>query len=218
MFPKADLAALVASRICHDLISPIGAIGNGVELLQMDTAAGNPEMSLISQSVDQANARIRFFRVAFGPATPDQRMARAEVQGILSDLAASTRVKHEWLGPTDLFRRDVRLGLLMILCLESALPYGGTIRFDVLGNKNVLTGKSPKIRIAPDLWGMISDPAATVDVGSTSVHFALAAQALRALGHPVDLHFADDQIRIAFVHGAQDHGQPDPAHARPRAT
>ncbi len=48
---KPDLAALVGSRICHDLISPIGAIGNGVELMMMEGAAKGPEMALITESV-----------------------------------------------------------------------------------------------------------------------------------------------------------------------
>ena len=57
MSDKTDLAALLGSRICHDLISPIGAIGNGLELLMMDPGTHGPEMSLISESVGHANAR-----------------------------------------------------------------------------------------------------------------------------------------------------------------
>ena len=56
---KPDLTALLGSRICHDLISPIGAISNGVELLLMDNVAKGPEMTLIAESVANANARIR---------------------------------------------------------------------------------------------------------------------------------------------------------------
>ena len=67
MHQKPDLAALVGSRICHDLISPIGAIGNGLELFLMDTAGG-PELALITESISHAKARIRFFRVAYDEA------------------------------------------------------------------------------------------------------------------------------------------------------
>ena len=56
-----DIAALIRSRICHDLISPIGAIGNGVQLLAMSCGAAGAEMDLITESVQNANARIRFF-------------------------------------------------------------------------------------------------------------------------------------------------------------
>ena len=84
-YPNRDLSSLVGSRICHDLISPIGAIGNGVELLQMAPRDSAAELDLITDSVDNAAARIRFFRVAFG-AAGDQMMGRAEVISILSDL------------------------------------------------------------------------------------------------------------------------------------
>ena len=66
MTDQTDLAALLGSRICHDLISPIGAIGNGVELLMMEGGTPSPELVLIAESVAAANARIRFFRLAFG--------------------------------------------------------------------------------------------------------------------------------------------------------
>jgi histidine phosphotransferase ChpT len=67
-----DLAALVSSRICHDLISPIGAINNGLELLNMSGASPvGPEMQLICDNVKSASARIRFFRIAFGAASDD---------------------------------------------------------------------------------------------------------------------------------------------------
>ena len=66
MSDRTDLNALLGSRICHDLISPIGAIGNGVELLIMDGATKGPEIALIAESVANASARIRFFRIGFG--------------------------------------------------------------------------------------------------------------------------------------------------------
>jgi len=56
-----ELSALLGSRLCHDLISPIGAISNGMQLLEMTTSP-TPEVELIRQSVDNVNARIRYFR------------------------------------------------------------------------------------------------------------------------------------------------------------
>ncbi len=83
---STDLATLIGSRICHDLISPIGAIGNGVELLAMTGSAGDvsPELDLISQSVENANARIRYFRISFGATSSSQIMGRQEVLSVLS--------------------------------------------------------------------------------------------------------------------------------------
>ena len=71
---ELDLAALISSRICHDLISPIGAINNGLELLGMSgQSLDTPEMSLINESVQNASARIRFFRIAYGAASEQNR-------------------------------------------------------------------------------------------------------------------------------------------------
>jgi len=69
---------LIGSRICHDLISPLGAIGNGVELLTMSGTSTAPEISLIAESVENANARIRFFRIAFGAASGLSQIGNAE--------------------------------------------------------------------------------------------------------------------------------------------
>jgi histidine phosphotransferase ChpT len=63
-----DISNIVASRICHDIISPIGAIHNGLELISMTASLDvkSPEMALIHDSCQDARAHIEFFRVAFG--------------------------------------------------------------------------------------------------------------------------------------------------------
>ena len=90
-----NLAELIGSRICHDLISPIGAITNGLELLDMVGGTQGPEMDLISGSVGSAGARIRFFRVAFGSAS-DQPLGRTEVAELLKDVERAGRVRVNW--------------------------------------------------------------------------------------------------------------------------
>ncbi|MDA7963173.1 MAG: histidine phosphotransferase, partial [Ruegeria sp.] len=90
-----NLAELIGSRICHDLISPIGAITNGLELLEMVGGSQGPEMELISGSVGSAGAKIRFFRVAFGAAS-DQPLGRAEVTSLLQDIEQASRVRVRW--------------------------------------------------------------------------------------------------------------------------
>ena len=67
-----SLAKLIASRICHDLISPVGAIANGMELVALTGADITPEFELISDSVAGANARIKFYRVALGMSSAEQ--------------------------------------------------------------------------------------------------------------------------------------------------
>lgn len=76
-----ETAALIPSRICHDVISQIGAIGNGMELMALSSGQeqSSPELDLILQSVENANARIRFFRIAYGSALSTHLVGRQEV-------------------------------------------------------------------------------------------------------------------------------------------
>ncbi|MCL4674724.1 MAG: hypothetical protein KJZ59_01530, partial [Pararhodobacter sp.] len=88
MMRGADaLAAMIGSRLCHDLVSPLGAIGNGVELLQM-TQAPTPELDLVSEAVKTAQSRIRLFRLAFGVADDAQSVRPETVIEALSALEA----------------------------------------------------------------------------------------------------------------------------------
>ena len=77
-----DLAALVSARLCHDLISPMGAIGNGLELMQLSGTPGAAELELVNESLANALAKVRFYRIAFGPAEPHGRLALEEVDQI----------------------------------------------------------------------------------------------------------------------------------------
>lgn len=122
-----QFAALVGSRICHDLISPIGAIGNGMELMAMTGAGQSPEMALISESVEAANARIRFFRIAYGAPSDEQILGRPEIAAILRDVTRASRMTLHWEPVEDFSRREVQLAFLAIQCAEQAMPYGGTV-------------------------------------------------------------------------------------------
>ena len=146
-----NFAALIGSRICHDLISPIGAINNGIELMEMSTVATSPEMALISQSVTNASARIRFFRIAFGAAGA-QIMGRSEVVSILKDVYADTRLDVAWAPLEGQSRRLVRLTFLALMCMETGMPYGGRIEVALEGDDMVLKGHADKFNIDDALW------------------------------------------------------------------
>lgn len=196
---KPDLAALVASRICHDLISPIGAIGNGVELMMMEGAlAQGPEMALISESVGHANARIRFFRVAFGVSGADQRIARSEVTAILADMAQSGRVVTDWISPTDLARRDVKLVFLLMLCAESALPYGGRITVERGDSRWMIHAVSPKLKIDTALWECLAEPYALAEVGPSHVQFLLVPEEIIRQHRRLSAELSATDIKLSF--------------------
>lgn len=196
---QPDLSALLGSRLCHDLIGPIGAIGNGVELLLLAGGGGrSDEVALISESVAALNARIRFYRVAYGIARHDQSIARVEVATILADLFPSGRITVTWASPAELLRTEVKAIFLLILCAEQALRSGGkiTVLRDEVGWS--LTLSSPRLRHDPDLWSLIDCATLPADLEPGQVQFPLAGQALSRLGRRADIEPGPDSLRISF--------------------
>ena len=192
-----DLSALIGSRICHDLISPLGAIGNGVELMGLAGTRG-PEMELITQSIENANARIRFFRVAFGTAQPDQIIALSEVAGILRDLNEGGRLVVDWQPSTALLRRQVKLAFLLLQCFETAMPRGGHVAVRLVGDEWALTGEAEMLKVDPDLWTMLSAPVARPDLEASQVHFALAPRAAADIGCQLIVETSEKIARVRF--------------------
>lgn len=198
MTDQTDLAALLGSRICHDLISPLGAIGNGVELLMLDGAAARPEVALIAQSVASANARIRFLRVAFGVAGEDQRLGRPEIAGLLADWTAGGRLRVDWQVPGDHARPEVQRAFLALMCLEAALPVGGTITVTQARDWSFAAG-GRRLRSEGIPWGLLTDPDARIDLTAPQVQFGLLRAALLRGPGLAGLERREDGLTLTFA-------------------
>ena len=181
---SVKLASLIGSRICHDLISPIGAITNGLELLDLAGTAQGPELDLISDSVVSAGARIRFFRIAYG-AAGDQMLGRAEVVSVLDDMARGGRLTMQW-NPADAQPRAlVRLAFLALQCCETAMPYGGAVRIAQESGSWTVKGSAEKLNVEEPLWARLETPGSGDDVTPAQVQFALLPALAQDLGRLV---------------------------------
>lgn len=132
-----DLAALLCSRVCHDLISPVGAINNGLEVLEEE---GDEEMrgfalDLIRRSATNASARLQFARIAFGAAGS----AGAEIDLADAEKVARGLMENEkanlvsWEAPRALMAKNkVKLLLNTLLIANASIPRGGEIKVEVL--------------------------------------------------------------------------------------
>ncbi|MEX0348655.1 MAG: histidine phosphotransferase family protein [Paracoccaceae bacterium] len=192
-----NLATLIGSRICHDLISPIGAINNGLELLEMTGAPGGPEMDLISDSVGSAGARIQFFRIAYGIAGA-QMLGAPEINAVLTEVNRGARVKAEWCCKDPSPRTAVRLAFLAFQCCETALPQGGHVNFDYAEGRWTATATGPALSLDPKIWETLSNPAAGVEITPALVQFALLPAAAAELGSRIEVISDDTQITIQF--------------------
>lgn len=196
----AHLAALVGSRLCHDLISPIGAIQNGLELIALAGPIDlSPEMALIQDSCESAAARIRFFRVAFGQAGEQQMMGRREIASTLTALGKGGKLQVDWTPQEDLPRIQVQLAFLAYLCCESALPHGGTLRVDRDAAGWTLQATGPRIAADPRHWDHLNGNAPSDWPGADRVHFVLLPIQAEAAGQKIYATPADDSITIKIA-------------------
>lgn len=198
MSDNTDFSALVGSRICHDLISPVGAIGNGLELLSLTGDAQGPEMEMISDSVKNANARIRLFRVAFGQPGDEQMVGTQEIQSILTDLAASSRVQTFWEVEGAVARSELRLAFLAMMCFETSMPFGGTISITKEGGGWYLLAESEKLRADTALWGPVSHGEVPEGLIPAQVQFGLLPQGAALLGRPLNVAMTDMSLEVRF--------------------
>lgn len=193
---NGELAALVGSRICHDLISPIGAINNGLELLDITGETNGPEMDLISESVGNADARIKFFRIAYGAAS-DQLLGSVDVQKILDGMSRSGRTVFRWDITRDLQRSVVRALFLAIQCCETAMPYGGTIVVEQDGDGLSVTGSGQKITVEEALWTGLSKSAGHHgNVTPASVQFALLPLYAADMARRIRVHSTPNSVSV----------------------
>lgn len=194
---NVNLAALIGSRICHDLISPIGAITNGLELLDMSRRIDGPELELIADSVGHAGARIRFFRIAFG-AAGDQQLGPGEIAAVLEDLGRGSRVRGIWEPERAVPRTEVRLAFLAYLCCEAALPAGGSVSMTQDRGTWTVIATGPRIVADPDLWEALDRPGGPRHVSPAQVQFALMPVLAHEAGRPISVTRPDGQIAIGF--------------------
>jgi histidine phosphotransferase ChpT len=126
-----NLAASVSSRICHDLVSPVGAVVNGVDLVrEMGAAEHSEAIGMIGQSADRASALLQLYRIAFGTAEAEaQGVGRGALADHAAVLFAPPRIVLEWQGREGpaLPRREARLVTLLLLCARSILGVRGSI-------------------------------------------------------------------------------------------
>lgn len=198
---RADLTQLLGSRLCHDLVSPLGAIGNGVELLEMSPdfpgIGASPELKLIAESVAAARARIQLFRVAFGQAQGDQRMSRAGLAQLLDGFSGQGRLRVRLEAEGDFARAELRMIMLAMMCMESAMPWGGAVTVLHHGGRWRLVGEADRVKQDPALWAWLGDGAPR-SPSPSEVHFALLAQALAGASRQPDWNLDDKGAEIIF--------------------
>jgi hypothetical protein len=140
-----DLAALLCSRVCHDIISPVGAITNGLEVLDEDNSEEMKTFAfdLIRRSARQASAKLQFARLAFGAAgSAGAEIDLADAESVATGYMQGEKAQFSFAAPRVLMAKNlVKLLLNLILLANAAIPRGGSITVHVEGEKDAPRGR-----------------------------------------------------------------------------
>lgn len=146
-----DLAALLCSRVCHDVISPVGAITNGLELLEVedDEAMRVMAMDLVRKSAKQASAKLKFCRIAFGAAgSAGAIIDMGEAGDVAKAFVGEEKIKLDWQVPRENRpKQQVKLLLNMMLIAMGSIPRGGVVKAEAIEGGFTIraTGEGAKI-------------------------------------------------------------------------
>lgn len=188
-----DLAALLCSRVCHDIISPVGAIINGLEVLDEDNGEETREFAfgLIRRSATQASAKLQFARLAFGAAgSAGAEIDLADAEKVARGYMQGEKAEFAWESPRVLMPKNfVKLLLNLILLAVAAVPRGGAVRVMVEGEAQrprfVLRSSGPSARVPPAFEKLVPGDIDGVPVDAQSVQAYYTGALARACGMKV---------------------------------
>ncbi|WP_367718319.1 histidine phosphotransferase ChpT [Nitratireductor sp. GISD-1A_MAKvit] len=194
-----DLAALLCSRVCHDIISPVGAINNGLELLD-EGGADEDAMSLIRASAVNASARLQFARIAFGAAgSAGMQIDTGDAHTVAMAFIKNEKPDLEWQGGRALLpKNQVKLLLNLLLVANAAIPRGGKLRvgLEELETSPVFTIKAegPMLRVPPKFLELHSGNKPDEPIDAHSVQFYYTLLLAKETGMSVNIRATADEI------------------------
>jgi histidine phosphotransferase ChpT len=196
-----DFASLLCSRLCHDLLSPVGALNNGLELLADEH---DPEMrarclDLLNESARASANKLKFFRLAFGAAggfgdSVDAREAKAAIEGMFGE---GGRIEIGWMvEPATLSKPAIKVLLNLALIAGDALVRGG--RLDIgaeqtaNGTEMVVRAEGPRLVLDPELRQALEGRTGADQVTPRAAAAYLASELTCQAGGAIQVSAPDD--------------------------
>jgi histidine phosphotransferase ChpT len=168
-----DLAALLCSRVCHDVISPVGAVANGLEVLEDedDEAMREVALDLVRRSARQASAKLRFCRLAFGASgSQGAEIDLGEAGDVAREFVGEEKVRLDWQAPRENRpKTEVKLLLNMMLVAMATIPRGGVVEIAVDGSALTARARGEQARIGDKLARALSGTLSPEDMDARLV-------------------------------------------------
>lgn len=204
---ELKLAALMCSKVCHDLISPVGALANGIEVLQEDD---DPEMrehamKLLETSADQASAKLKFARMAYGSAgSMGKEIDLGEAEKAIKDLHGGGKVDIVWNAPGVPVDKDVVKVLVNVSHMAfDCIPRGGTLTVsatvDGAHGSALVQADGPKARLAEEVVNGFAGQVAIDDLDARTIIPHVCGLLARGFGNGIQTHTDEECVKFSFT-------------------
>lgn len=206
---RPDLAGLLCARMCHDLLSPIGALANGIELLaeETDEAMRQRCLALLEQSARASSDKLRFFRLAFGSAADGAAVPANETRSLIAALAGE-RIALNWgVGPETLPAPAAKALLNLALIGIESLVRGGTLDIGAEqhdgenggGCEIVVRAAGPRIAFDPALGEALDGVLPDAELSSRTAVAAMLHQLADRAGGGLQYAHGDDALILGAL-------------------
>lgn len=199
-----DLAALLCSRVCHDVISPVGAIVNGLEVLdgEKDPSMREFALDLISKSSKLASARLKFARLAFGAAgSKGAEIDLGDAQNVAQETFPDEKTKLFWNAPQIMLpKNQIKLLLNLVMISTGTIPRGGEIHVDVKHENDktcfVVETKGSHARIPNHIETLLAGESETGSIDAHAIQPFYTGMIAREAHMDITLTATDEGVRI----------------------
>jgi len=200
-----EFSALLCSRLCHDLISPVGAIANGLEILvdEEDDMMREEVMKLLAQSAEVTSARLKFYRLSFGSAGGfGEKVPLREAESAIKGLYAGGNINLSWQSDVGGLDKDaMKLMLNMVLLAGECLIRGGDMSIEIAAQDTttqvMVTIQGDKIIFQESIRNILLADVGQDEVEAKTAPAFLAANAARKLGCKIQ-HTVHDAQSFSF--------------------
>jgi histidine phosphotransferase ChpT len=177
---------LLCARLCHELVSPVGAINNGVELLgEEDSDFVKDAVALIGESARRAGKRLQFYRFAYGSSTGGST-AGPDPRELVGGVLEGGKVKCEWPAEARTLPLDwQKLACNLVMVASEVLPRGGTVTIRPLtaGASGIdVAAAGPTLTVSPELRAALTAAVAVDDLTSRTVQAYFTARIAEQIG------------------------------------
>jgi histidine phosphotransferase ChpT len=200
-----DFSAYLVSRVCHDLVGPLGAVVNGLEVLEdeRDATMRADALKIVTSSAEQALARIQFMRIAFGAAgSAGAELDLGEVGRLMMGLFSGGKIALRWdVAPINWPKDWAKLLMNATLLAADCLPRGGTIHVETSGDATVPAFKihaaGVQARVLEDVEKAVRGESAAGPLDARGVQPSLTHKLARVLNAGLTLTASEGKIELA---------------------